>query len=203
MALGFVWSSEDVEGGKAWLALFEAFGTVVMNTVAIVSISDWLAALTAMVPKGAYGSSHTHNLRELNNEVIEVIGSALEKMPSSPATMFSIHQSRGVAAQPNSNSVFGTREPHFMLEILGYSSTEDDSTPLKWAAELHEAINQMHVDIILPGIYISLEAPAQKSGPVPLSRIYGSNDQAVLSLKQQYDSKNVFDNAVPRLENYL
>ncbi len=42
-------------------------------------------------------------------------------MPKGPLAMFLIHECRGVAAKGVEvrESVFATREPHFLLEILG------------------------------------------------------------------------------------
>jgi hypothetical protein len=204
MALGFMWSSDDHDTAKIWLAKFEALGTVLMNTVAATLIHDWLNASSAFVPKGVYGSSRTHNLREMGSEASAIIGSALEKMPSDPAAMLSVHQLRGSSAKETSNSVFGTRDPHFMLEILGYASTKEDrSKNVEWAVETWEAIGQIGNDIVLPGAYISLEPPGLNADQAPLSRIYGTNDGEVLALKRKFDPTNTFDLAVPRLKGYM
>jgi hypothetical protein len=204
MGLGFMWSSEDVATGATWLAKFETLGTVLMNTVAVTKIPDWLHASAAFIPTNVFGKSRTHNLRELSSEVAAMIGSSLEKMPSDSATMFSIHELRGPSAVENAKSVFATRVPHFMLEILGIASTKENrDKSLEWATEIWKAVGQMDNDILLPGTYISLDPQDLPSDSFPLSKIYGSNDQEVLSLKRKYDPDNVFDLAVPRLKNYL
>lgn len=204
MAISFMWSSEDFESGKIWQAKFEGQGTVLMNTVAVTNIPDWQHAANEHLAKTVYGSSRSTNLREMNEEVTAVIGSALEKMPSDPAAFFSIHQLRGPSAVSNSRSVFGTRDPHFMLEILGCSMEEEDrEKSVQWAAEISKSISEVKSDVILPGTYISLDPSVLSIDRLSLAKIFGSNDQEVLSLKRQYDSKNIFDLAVPRLSSFL
>lgn len=50
LALGFTWSSEDIEAGKAWLTKCEVFGTVIMNAVSVTTLPQLLAGAEAMVP---------------------------------------------------------------------------------------------------------------------------------------------------------
>ena len=204
MALSFMWSAEDVATGLIWRDKFETLGTVMMNTVAVRTIPDWLSESTASIPTSVHGLSRTHNLREMSDDVSAIICSALEKMPSDPGTMFSIHQLRGSSASKNSGSVFGSRVPHFMLEILGFATIEENrDNSIKWATETWEAINQMDNGTVLPQAYISLDHLGLDSDRVPLSRTYGSNDEVVLALKREYDQMNIFDLSVPRLKDYL
>lgn len=202
--IGFMWSSEDVETGQIWVKKFESLGTVIMNTVAVTTIPVWLNAIAAMCPTKLCGQSRTHNLRHITEEVSEIIGSGLEIMPSNPATMFSIHELRGPSVSLNEESVFGTRVPHFMLEILGCALKEEDREEcLQWGNNIWKAIHQTDRDNILPTTYISLDPPGESPGQIPLSKIFGSNYLDVLALKQEYDSKNTFDLAVPRLNEHL
>lgn len=119
MAVSFMWSSDDIEQGRAWLAKTEALAPVAMNTVAVSTIPDVLRANLALVPESIHGASCTHNLKRVTSEVAVVIGESFAGMNDNAGCMFTIHELRGVSAAVNKDSVFGTREPHFMLEILG------------------------------------------------------------------------------------
>lgn len=202
--IGFMWSSDDMESGHIWCQRMAALGPVVMNTVKAIAIPEWLGATAGLVPSSVYGSSQTHNVRKMSNQVTDIIGRHLQRMPSDPATMFSIHELRGHSAHANNESVFGTREPHFMLEIIGCSTDpENREASLQWALHFWKDLHQVDRDNLLPGAYISLDPLGQEPGQVGLSRIYGSNDRELLALKQEFDSENVFDLAVPRLKNYI
>lgn len=202
MGVSFMWSSEDVDTGRVWLEKFLALGQVLMSTVNVTKIPEWLDGLSSLAPKAEYGSGCTHNIRKISSKMAGILGNYLERMPSNPGAMLSFHQLRGKSASPDPKSVFGTREPHFMVEILGLALIEDNrEDTVRWANEVWEAINRSDEDIILPTAYISVDLPS--SGQIPLSRIYGSNGKEVLSLKDQYDRDNFFDLAVPILANYI
>ncbi|KAE8445675.1 hypothetical protein EG329_012973 [Mollisiaceae sp. DMI_Dod_QoI] len=204
LALTFMWSSADIETGRAWLSKCETFGTVVMNTIAVTTLPEFLRVYQEMVPSNVYGFSRTHNLREMTEEVTTAITPCLEIMPSDPGTMFAVHELRGPSASPTKESVFGTREHHFMVEILGTSvKIELREAGLKWANSIWEAVDKTSRYNILPGTYISLDPPGESPGQIPLFKIYGSHESDVLALKKEYDGDNVFDMAIPRLVDYL
>jgi hypothetical protein len=114
--------------------------------------------------------------------------------------MFAIHDMRGAALQSGQHSVFGTRDPHFLLEILGGAvMTRDREQALDWCTSLWEDLQRIDPGNLLPSTYISLEPPGQRT----LSKIFGSNDEEVRNLKEEYDPENVFDLAMPKLKNYL
>jgi hypothetical protein len=196
--IGFMWSSEDGEKGRLWCKKFETLGSVIMSNVEITTIPNWYKANAAMVPHSAYGTSRTHSLRTMSTEATAVIGRNLENMPSNPATMLSIHELRGLSSVPDAGSVFGTREPHYMLEILGMATTEDvKEESARWAFNVWKSLQEQSGDSILPGSYVSLDLPDQNS---TLSKYFGINGQKVLELKEKYDPENVFALAVPALK---
>ncbi len=198
----FAWSSEDVEAGRGWLAKIEALGTVAMSTVAVTSVPDWMESLSGMVPPSVHGSSRTHSFRQVSDELTDIVAKSFENMPDDPVTMFTIHELRGPSAAPDEESVFASREPHFMFEILGTTLLEENrEKSLAWADGLWKNLSLADNRNRLPGTYISLDHSIP--GQVPLSKLYGSNAKDVVALKKEYDSGNVFDLAVPRLEDYI
>ena len=115
--------------------------------------------------------------------------------------MFAIHDMRGVALQSGGQgSVFGTRDPHFLLEILGGAVMKQNrEQALHWCKSLWQDLQRIDPGNILPSTYISLEPPGQGK----LSKIFGSSDEEVRHLKEEYDPEDVFDLAMPKLKNYL
>lgn len=196
----FTWSSSDEATGREWLQKVEALGTVLMSQVGVTTIPDWQNTVSAMVPSGIYGGSRTHSVREINNEVADIIIKNLETMGDA---MLSVHQLGKHGAQPNSESVFAIREPHFMLEIVGGSATKEGrQQTVDWAASTWNDLQHIGSENLIPTAYVSLDQPSEVPGSTPLSRLFGSNAQEVFALKKQYDPEDVFKLAVPRLKNY-
>ncbi|PVH72357.1 D-lactate dehydrogenase [Cadophora sp. DSE1049] len=204
MCIAFMWSSEDVEAGQAWVKKIEALATVVMNTVDVSTVPAYLQGNAALVPESVHGEGYTHSFRKITSEVADVIANSLVKMAEDPGCMFVVHELKGSSASPNTNSVFGTRDEHFMLEIIGYAlDIKNRETSIAWANDTWAALGKTESDNLLPGTYISLDRPVLKPGTAPLSRLYGSNCREVLALKKEYDAKDVFSYAVPQLKNYV
>jgi hypothetical protein len=194
--ISVMWSSDDFARGRYWVEKLACLGIMVANTVSIHNVSDWMAASGAM-PLNVYGSARTHNLRQITPQVAEIIGHYITEMPSNPATVFSIHQLRGPSAAPKQDSVFATREPHYMLEILGYATVAEDRRKAeKWANDFAMALEESGEGNILPTRYISLDGSAEAYS---ISRLFGSNTQEVIALKKEYDPNHVFKLTVPSL----
>ncbi|OKL60649.1 hypothetical protein UA08_04052 [Talaromyces atroroseus] len=202
--VSFMWSSEDTEEGQRWSKRIASLGKVLMNTISATTIPAWFSANGAHVPQVVYGSSRTQNLYELTPELVETIGKNLEKLPSDHGTMFSIHQSSVSSATPQSNSVFASREPHFMLEILGYATQENYELSEQWAVDFWKDVQKTDNKNLLGSTYISLDTSEEKpSQPDTLSRFFGCHADEIIELKKKYDPQNVFDLTVPRLKHFM
>ncbi|EED19921.1 6-hydroxy-D-nicotine oxidase, putative [Talaromyces stipitatus ATCC 10500] len=202
--VSFTWSSEDIEEGSRWRERIGSLGTLLMNTVSETTIPQWYKGIAALVPATAYGSFRTHNLHEIPPEVAECLGHHLAKMPSDPAAMFTIYQSRMSTSTPISDSVFPAREPHFMLEIIGCSTTKEKAPESEqWALDLWSNVSITDKNNFLSAAYISLEFIEEPPHPATLGRLFGSHVDDILATKKRYDPENVFDLTVPRLSHYL
>jgi hypothetical protein len=199
----FTWSSEDIEEGRRWSEKVASLTTVLMNTVALTTIPEWYDGNAALIPTNAYGLFRTHNLHKITPEAAECLGRHLAKMPSDLCTMFSIHQSRVSTPTPNSDSVFAAREPHFMLEIIGCTTTEEKSAESEqWALDIWKDIGETEKKNFLDNAYISLHF-VEEPHPSALSNYFGSHVDDILATKKRYDPENVFDLSVPRLGHYI
>lgn len=194
------WSGDDTEEGKYWSNQIASLAPVLMSTVGETTIPEWFAGNAAMVPSSVYGSSRTLNLYSVTPEVAEAIGRNLTTLPTDPGTMISMHQLRGPSAAPKDNSVFATREPHYMLEIVGFAVVEDRKGEAEhWASNIAEAVSKTDGGNILPTTYISLYSAPEREVD-PLSQFYGSHAEEILSLKKEYDPEGFFHWTVPQLE---
>ncbi|EKD17010.1 uncharacterized protein L3040_000461 [Drepanopeziza brunnea f. sp. 'multigermtubi'] len=201
IVINFMWSSEDMVAGRRWLAKVEALVPIAINTVTVTTIPDLMNASVSGAPESAYGVTCTHSLKKITSEVAAVIGDNFSGMGDD--CLFTLHELRGVSASANKDSVFATREPHFMLEILGYSTTaENRDASAAWAEKTWREVGQTDPSNVLPGTYISLDHSASKPVSMPFSRHYGPYHEELRALKREFDPEDVFALAVPILSNY-
>ncbi|PKX94981.1 FAD-binding oxidoreductase [Aspergillus novofumigatus IBT 16806] len=155
LAAIFVWSGSDTTTGNTWATKIAALAPCLANTVSETTIPSLLASTGALIPITAYGAP------------TETVGEYLDSMPPDPGTMFSIHQLRGPSAMTQKHStVFAAREPHYMLEFLGYAVEETLSADaMEWA--------RADPMTILPTVYVSLYNTAAISSDELLRRVYG------------------------------
>lgn len=192
-----MWSADDIQQGLQWKDRIArlASAPVVMDTVAPTTMPDLMAANAGLIPPTMYGSSYTHNVRHITPGLAQVIADNLAKMPTDLGVMLSVHQLRGPSTQrQQEDSVFAAREPHFMLEILGFATTsEGREESEKWASALADQVkwDGEGKGNLLSVAYISLDRLDETS----LDRLFGPYVQDVLALKKKFDPKNVFKNS--------
>jgi hypothetical protein len=190
--------------GKRWAEKISSLAPCTMNLVAPTTIPEWLAG-NAHFPTSVYGSSWTHNLARIPQNVAQVIGRNIARLPSDPATMFSLHQLRGRSVERHGagkDSVFATHQPHYMLEVLGYAtvaSAQEEAE--RWAAQMAAEIEQADPENVLPTAYISIYNASRGGSPDKvLEKVYGPKGEVVRALKARFDPENVFRLAVPAIE---
>ncbi|OJZ80650.1 hypothetical protein ASPFODRAFT_212404 [Aspergillus luchuensis CBS 106.47] len=204
-AVLFTWSHPDLGEGQRWVEKISSLAPLLMSTVAPTTIPDWFAGNGALVPESVYGSLQTHNIRRINPVVAEVIGRNVASMPSDPGTMLSIHQLRGQSAGEDASklehSVFATREPHYMLEILGCGTDEQNAgTSEEWAVKTAKEVAQVDEGNVVSTAYVSLMRLASMKPDEAVKKAFGTNAEVVRELKERFDPENVFALALPPLK---
>lgn len=189
-----VWSSPDTELGQTYLDKVATLGKETMRTVSEMTVPEWMENNSGLVPYGVYGYNTSVSVRKVTDEIAEVIGKNLAKMPSDLSTMFAWHELRGPSTNPHEDSVFGAREPHYVLELLGtVADPANLNSSNTWITAFREELRQCKD--VLTGDYISLTRPSDNT----LDGLYGSRLGTIYTLKDKYDPKGVFNLAVPRL----
>jgi hypothetical protein len=199
----FLWSGADAEEGKRWSEKIASLAPLMVNMVGSTTIPEWFVANGAMIPPRIAGTGFSHNVRRISPSVAEAIGRNLAIMPSDPGAMVSIHQLRGPSAGPQDHSsVFATREPHYMLELLGFSTSGAEEVSRLWALQTTEEIRLADPDNVLPTAYISVynSAIQAKSPSEALNKTFGPKTQVLKDLKAAFDPDSVFALTVPALK---
>jgi Berberine and berberine like len=196
-AIGFMWSSPDLDTGRKYLDQIASFGQVIFNGVKETTILEWMDGIAMFAPKVAYGRNCTISLHKLTEEAITVIGREIASMPEDRSTLLSIHQLRGSSEAANTNSVFGARTAHYCLEFIATSSEPERTQAVwDWAVRFRDAMRRTDAQNILTSTYISLTPPTEANAPA----IYGDNWEKLVEIKRQYDPKNVFKHALPKFK---
>jgi len=196
--VSFMWSSEDTEEGFLWCKKIAALGSVIMNTVEVTTIPEWYVGVSASFPSGLYGAFGTCSVREMTPELTDCLGRALERLPADPGAMFAVHQCRPPSSA-TSDSVFASREPHSMLEMIGCAMTAANAAASeRWALEILDDVKKTNAGNLLDHVYISLDHVEESGDPTALRKYFGDYTRDILDAKREYDPQNVFDLAIPR-----
>jgi hypothetical protein len=195
LALFVTWTSPDHEAGQAYFDKTRALGTVVMDVVSPMRPVDFMSMTDSATAWGTYGTLHGTYVETLSDKFIEVFTRNALTLPPDPCTCFVIQQMHGNAAQPNPNSCFLRREPHFVVEMIANTQNEDIVPAcISWQKECYEDLQASGV--LMAGNYISITPP----GSMTVQEIYGDNYEKLLTLKMKYDPHNVFKNAYPKFD---
>ncbi|KAL2823868.1 hypothetical protein BDW59DRAFT_162837 [Aspergillus cavernicola] len=152
---------------------------VMAQTVQLSTPAAWLEEADKLVAKTTQGRMWTITMRQITDEVVQVIAQYTKNMPADPHKLFDMHELRGgsPSARPNQDSVFSTHEPHFVFEIFC------------------EALEKTSADNIVPTSYL----PFLTAEEVDHDQVFGDNLEILRGLKGKLDPKNVFRAAISYL----
>jgi len=194
-AIGYLWSSPDLDTGRKYLDQICSFGQTLHMGVQEMTIPEWMDQTATFAPKLAYGRNCTISIRQLTEEVAEVISREVAKMPNDRSTLFLIHQLVGPSEIKDERSVFGARMAHYCLEFIATASRQERVKEVwEWAVTFRDAVRNTDERNILTSTYISMTPPTESCSIA----IYGENWERLLEIKRQYDPMNIFKHALPQ-----
>ena len=184
----------DKQRGERIISDFQGLGTPQFAQVGPMTYSDLLALFDTWLD--AADSCHwefrTRSLPVLSPGAIDVITRAVANR-TSPYSMVNLHHLHGVATRiPAEKIPFGSRQEHFMMEIIAGWKPEENNAPAhrQWAQDLWEALAPFAV----PGGYASFLLPRDRE---QIRDAYGTNGVRLRSLKRRFDPDGVFASAIP------
>nr|BFF21650.1 hypothetical protein GCM10025730_51710 [Promicromonospora thailandica] len=185
------WSGDDAEAGERALARLGSVGTPLVSQVGPTTLPQMLAGIDAQFPVGRHVAIRTRSVPSLTADVGEALVAAGETL-TSPLSAVSVHSLHGAAAQvPVTETAFGLRDPHLMVEVIATWEPGDVRAPehTAWADDVVRALEPA----ALPGGYPNLLGPDATD---QIAHAYGPNAARLLAVKEQLDPDGVF-RAIP------
>ncbi|ETI19496.1 hypothetical protein G647_09330 [Cladophialophora carrionii CBS 160.54] len=195
--VNFLWSSNDMDAGRQYLQQVAALGdgadTSLVRETTPVELIDLISAWS---PPRSYGrnAGNAVSFQSITARPAKVIGDFLSKAPVDTANVLLIHEMRGQSAEPHPDSCFGARLPHGVIELIGVviNPANIEASTQRYR-ELYEGLKG--TGDALDVTYASLT----QTRDTQISKLFGSEYQFVIDLKNKYDPEGLFDNTEPRL----
>ncbi|WP_225627442.1 FAD-binding oxidoreductase [Streptomyces werraensis] len=185
------WSGDDTAAGEQALAGLDALSTPLVSQVGPTTTSDMLAGIDALFPFGRHVVIRSRSVPSLTPGVRDTLGLAGDAL-TSPYSAVSVHSLHGAAARvPVTDTAFGNRDPHLMIEIIALWDPSDTRSAEHgaWADKLIGTLGSES----LPGGYPNLLGPDEAE---QIADAYGPNTARLLDAKRRFDPDHVF-HAIP------
>lgn len=180
------------DAGQRILRPLRALGKPLSDQIQPVTYDAQIHSIDSLAPKERRYYIQTQSLDGLCAETIEVLVEQARKF-SSPFSILSFHHFHGVASRVAvSDTAFGLRQDHLMIEIIGAwerQSAEEDGKHVQWTQSGSRAL----APYAFPGGYINL-LDVTEQDRVPLA--FGPNYGRLLELKRTYDPDDVFHSTI-------
>lgn len=181
------WSGDDAAAGERALARLNALGNPLVSQLAPTTVPEMLAGTDAQFPFGRHVEIRPRSVPTLTSGVRNILHSAGSE-PTSPFSAVSVHSLHGAATRvPVTETAFGNRDPHLMIETIAIWEPGDPRAPdhRAWARDLSTALEPE----ALPGGYPNLLGPDETA---QIAHAYGPNTDRLLAVKRRFDPDGLF-----------
>jgi hypothetical protein len=200
----FFWASQNHELGRKYLEKVTALAPLLMNQVSLVTMSEFLAGVAAVIPNATHSHMRTLSVRRMTPTICEIIAKYNNSMSNDFANGISIHQIRSTSpsCSPKTSlpAVFGAREPHYLVEMIGGTvdgNIEETAKTADWVYGFEEELIRREPDEILDCRWVPL---SRNELLKDLDKLFGKdNSTFVKELKEEQDPNGIFKYAIPRL----
>ena len=170
----------------AWIDKLQNLGTPILVQVAEMPYHGLLHLLDPYIKWGRHYEMRTRTLRRFSAGAIEALVQA-GATRTSEFSGISIHHFHGASTRvPVTQTAFGMRERHHMVELLAaWDPQQDGSAHRRWIQTVYEDLEPHAV----AGGYPNLIGPDQAA---QADAAYGRNADRLLALKRCWDPDNVF-----------
>jgi FAD/FMN-containing dehydrogenase len=177
----------DLDEGERLMEPIRKFGSPVADTVGPMSYS----ALNAMID-GAFPYGEVHRywkssfLKELGDEVLDILVAGAESMISPMSTIAFFHVHGAVTRVAADETAFGLREDQWDYDIISqWNDPSEKDKHVQWTRDLFNRVEPFTTG----GVYIN-HLDAEEADRI--QGAYGGNYERLLALKNKYDPANLF-----------
>jgi FAD/FMN-containing dehydrogenase len=176
----------DPKLGEPLVEPLRRFGTPVGEHVGVQPYTGWQQAFDPLLTPGARNYWKSHNLATLEDELLDIIVDAAERLPSPQCEIF-MASLGGATARPSPESTaYAHRDARFVMNAHArWESQADDERCIGWARDVFNA----SAPFASGGVYVNF-LTADEGDRVRAA--YGSNYRRLAQVKRRYDPNNLF-----------
>jgi len=186
LVLALCYAGDPVAGEKA-VAPFKAIGKPIADVVGPAPYAGWQTAFDPLLTPGERNYWKSHDFVELSDGLLDVLLSAIMKLPTPHCEIFIGNLGGAVNRIPAEATAYPHRNVNFVMNVhTRWSSPSEDTPCIGWARALFDAT----APFATGGVYVNFmpddEAQRVRSGA------YGPNYDRLAKIKAKYDPKNLF-----------
>ncbi len=177
----------DMASGAEALAPFRALGKPIADVVGPHPFVGWEAAFDPLLTPGARNYWKSHDLRQLNDDVLRILLQAARAAPSPECEVFVGQLGGAINRVPAGATAYPHRDVAFVVNVHArWREPAQDQACIAWARGLFDALAPHATG----GVYVNFmpEDEAQRVA----AGAYGPNHARLAALKRRYDPGNLF-----------
>jgi FAD/FMN-containing dehydrogenase len=177
--------------GERLLKPLRAFGAPLMDQIGPIPYTAAQQLIDAFYPSGLQNYWKAGFLKEVSNDVIDIMVAHCSKRPSPMCHGLIEHQLGGAVRRADREATaFVHRDVEFSFMALGVCAEPAESEKCaNWAREFWEAMQPCSTG----GVYVNYLGREADEGPQRIKAAYGSEKYArLVALKNRYDPTNLF-----------
>lgn len=176
----------DIEKGEQATAPLRNIGNPIASHLGPNPYAGWQQAFDPLLAPGARNYWKSHDLAEFSDVAIEILVSAIARLPGPECEVFTAHVAGAAARVAADATAFPQRSPHFVMNIHArWRDPGMDQLCIGWARKLFEAMSPHAAGTA----YVNF-MPADESERVESA--YGVNFGRLAQIKRRYDPSNLF-----------
>lgn len=185
VVLSVFYIGNSVDGEKL-IEPLRSFGDAYGEHVATQPYVEWQQAFDPLLTRGARNYWKSHNFKELQDGVLDVIVEFAGKLPSPQCEIF-IGFIAGAANRVSADAMaYYHRDAKFVLNVHGrWDDAAHDEMGIAWAREFFQA----SAPYASAGAYVNFMTEEEGDR---VAAVYGSNYDRLMQVKKRYDPENIF-----------
>jgi FAD/FMN-containing dehydrogenase len=176
----------DMADGEAALAPLRGIGNPIADVIGPHPFVGWQQAFDPLLTPGARNYWKTHDLRELNDEVIDLALEYVATLPDPQSEVFFAQVGGAQSRVPDDATAYQGRSAAYVMNVHGrWSDASQDETCIAWCRDLWNAMAPHATGEAYVNFMTEDDGGRVESA-------YGSSYARLVELKNRYDPGNLF-----------